>query len=343
MTKLTKLCLLQWILFPTCTHLQHFCRTYCHVQCSVVVSLCSRYQNKYRGLVTEVSLYSESLILILLHPLSRIHRCVVLPTEALHPTSLTLTFFFSLFSHSVNFRYRCSGSRHHVSHVNMGCFALFSAAVLLRLAPPELWLTRQINCVDKQCRGHAGACLKLMTAALLIALKPITARGNRGWLLWGQLYPLARRLPEFFWGGALRCSFFFGWPEVWSAAITSSSWKAFYCSLGVFYFNFFLYQHSRFSWLLPDANLTCSKLLKAQLPVSGWGYGMNVLIIPCGHTVGVITSQSNWAGGKTVAGRLGSGWLNTEVLFTARIEMSCRWTGYFWTSDWLNPFSGPVP
>lgn len=68
-------------------------RTRCHVQSSAVVSFCSKYQNKYLGLVTEVSMYTE--ILILLHALSRIYGCVVLPTEALHPTSLTLTFFFS--------------------------------------------------------------------------------------------------------------------------------------------------------------------------------------------------------------------------------------------------------
>lgn len=98
---------------------------------------------------------------------------------------------------------------------------------------------------------------------------------------------------------------------MWSAAITSSSWKAFYSSLGVFFFFFkpnLLFFISTQGFLgFFHANLTCRKLLKAQLPVSSWGYGMNVLIIPCGRTVGVITSQSNWAGGKTVAGRLGSG------------------------------------
>lgn len=81
--------------------------------------------------------------------------------------------------------------------------------------------------------------------------------------------------------------------------------------------------------------LVCSNPLKAQLERRGFSYHssrMNVLIILCGRTVGVITIHSSRAGGKdSGVADWEAGWLNTEDLFTARIEMSCGWTEHFWT------------
>lgn len=60
------------------------------------------------------------------------------------------------------------------------CVALLITTVLIHSSGPELLLTLWINCRDELCHGHAGACSDLMTAALLIALKPITVQGNWG-------------------------------------------------------------------------------------------------------------------------------------------------------------------
>lgn len=74
---------------------------------------------------------------------------------------------------------------------------LLITAVLIYSLEPKLWVSQLIKCRDKQCCGHAGACLKLMIAALLIALKPITVLGDCGWLLRRQLDPLAQPILYF--------------------------------------------------------------------------------------------------------------------------------------------------
>lgn len=57
-----------------------------------------------------------------------------------------------------------------------------------------------------------------------------------------------------------------------------------------------------------------------------------------GQTVVVVTAILAEAGGKTVGCRLGDGWQNTVVLFTAFIKMTSCWTESFWNSDRLNLF-----
>lgn len=116
---------------------------------------------------------------------------------------------------------------------SISCVALWIAAVLICSALPKPGLAQQIKCKDKQCHGHAGACLKLMIAALLIALKPISVLSNWAWLLWGQLYRLAHGAFIFLWWSR-RC-FYFGWPPVWPWMITSSSCSIFYFQFRYFY------------------------------------------------------------------------------------------------------------
>lgn len=50
-----------------------------------------------------------------------------------------------------------------------------------------------------------------------------------------------------------------------------------------------------------------------------------------------------WAGWMTVGCRLGAGWLNTEVLFTACNEMNCSWTDHFELQTvWISLRTGPT-
>lgn len=96
------------------------------------------------------------------------------------------------------------------------CVALLITTVLIHSSGPELLLTLWINCRDELCHGHAGACSDLMTAALLIALKPITVQGNWGWLLWGQLCPLTHPVPFILLWWRMRCHYLVWSNTVWS-------------------------------------------------------------------------------------------------------------------------------
>lgn len=180
-----------------------------------------------------------------------------------------------------------------------------------------------------------------MGAALLIAQTPIMALDNWGWLLWGQLWPCAH--PCLYYSVVVHEVPLFcvvKYSVVLKDNIKLLLHGDILLPIWVYiYILFFFFLEPFFPvffvcWL----QLQHKPLKKTQLEYCGFSYHsipMNVLIILRGHTVDVITIHSGWAGGTTVGCRLWAGWLNTEVLFTACTEMSCRRTEYFWTESWL--------
>lgn len=182
-----------------------------------------------------------------------------------------------------------------------------------------------------------------MIAALLIALKPIMVLGNWGWLLWGLLCPFAH--PCLYYSVVVHEVPLFC--VVKYSVVLNDNIKLLLhrdaLNLATFTGTFFfLFSWAKSFFFFPrflHADL-CNPL-KAQLGYCGLSYhssGMNVLIISCGRTVCVITNHSSWAGGTTVGCTLWAGWLNTEGLFTAHIEMSCSWTRVFLNVKLANVF-----
>lgn len=111
-------------------------------------------------------------------------------------------------------------------------------------------------------------------------------------------------------------------------------------SIWVFIY-FLLQTFSESFWGSLCADLYCSNPLKAQLGDCGFSYHssrINVLIILCGHTGGVITIHSSWAEGRQWGADLGlGGWTLRFCSALALKWVVAEHTGYFWTSNWLNP------
>lgn len=152
-----------------------------------------------------------------------------------------------------------------------------------------------------------------MIAMLLSSLKSITVLGNWGWLLWGQLWTFAHPVP-FFYSVVVHEAPLFCVVK-YNVVLNDNIKLPFYRHILLyFYFNVF----QRFFFFL-HAGSSCRKPLKAQLYFSLLSYHTrlrNMLIILCGHTEGVIATQSSWNGRTTVSYRLDTGRLNTVILFT---------------------------